>query len=90
MSLKKTDGLQSFILFLEKKYNFWACFLGSGLRDIFHWWVQLEIFSKSLFNWSVERLTFFTVEKIDVSKEFSVRGDIFWQIVHVNKEEQRP
>ena len=30
------------------------------------------------------------MEKLDVSKEFSVRGDIFWQIVHVNKEEQRP
>ena len=66
VSLKKTDGWQSFNLFLEKITS-WACFLGSGLNDIFHWWAQLEIFSKSLFNWSVERLIFFTVEKIDVS-----------------------
>ena len=37
------------------------------------------------------RLTFFTVEKIDVSSaEFSVRGEIFWQVIYVNKEEQRP
>ena len=85
--------MASFTLFLEKITS-WACFLGSGLNDAFHWWAQLEIFAKSLFNWSVnktDRLTFFTVEKIDVSSaEFSVRAEIFWQVVYVNKEEQRP
>ena len=71
VSLKKTDGWQSFTLFLEKITS-WACFLGSGLNDVFHWWAQLEIFSKSLFNWSADRLTFFTVEKIDVSSAKSL------------------
>ena len=63
---KKTDRWQSFTFFLEKITS-WACILWSGLNDIFYWWAQLEIFSKSLFSGSVERLTFFIEEKTDVS-----------------------
>ena len=85
VSLKKSDAWQSFTLFLEKLTS-WACFLGSGLNEIFHWWAQLKIFSKSLFHWSVERLTFLIVVKIYLpSAKSSIRVEIFGQIIYVNK-----
>ena len=52
--------------FLENKTSF-AIFVGLGLKDIFHWWAHLVIFSGSLFNFLAVSLTFLTTETRDVS-----------------------
>ena len=45
----------------------WGCLYLSGLKDIFHWYTQFEIFSRSSSNSLVDCVTSWTTEKRDVS-----------------------
>ena len=49
-----------------------ACFLGSGLKLIFHWNAHLFIFAKSLFSSRAEVLLPWITEKKDVSSAKSI------------------
>ena len=55
------------LLILWLKITSFACFEGSGLKLIFHWFAQALTFAKSWFNSSEDKVISFTIEKSDVS-----------------------
>ena len=73
-NINKYNRWGALMVFLENIPS-WACFWGSGLNNIFHWWAHLEIKSKSLFSWSDECLISWTVEKIELSSPKSFTDD---------------
>ena len=75
----------TFKFFLESKTSF-AIFVGSRLKDIFHWWTHLLIFSRSLFRLFAVSLTFLTTENRDVwsvnsldEQQSSEEGSLIWK-----------
>ena len=64
--LLNTIGGCNIILDFRLKMTFCACFLGSGLKLIFHWNAHLVFFVKSLFSSRVEVLLSWITENKDV------------------------
>ena len=71
MLIEKKYWRMSCFDFFRRKYNFLSCLLRLGLKDIFKWYVHLDIFSKSVFNWTVDSLISLITEKIPVFQQFS-------------------
>ena len=71
VSWKLNHGSFDLLIFLEK-ITFWACFLGSRLKFIFHWNVHLFIFFRSSFKFCAGKVTSWTTEKSKVSSGSSL------------------
>ena len=69
--MKVRLGWINYDFFLENKTSF-AIFVGSGLKDIFHWWAHLLIFSGPFLSFLAESLTFLTTENSYVSSTNSL------------------
>ena len=57
---------------LQLKMNSWACFVGSGLKLIFHCRAHSFILERSLFNRLAESVILWTTENSDVSSAKSL------------------
>ena len=70
--LKINSGWLGFFILREKIT--WACLEGSGLKLIFHWYAQLLIFSRPLFQ-AANNFAFRTTKKREVSSAKSLGFD---------------